>query len=172
MSYIYDIFVSIDQFGNTLAGGNPDNSISARVGYFSKHAHSNFSKGYWRNLARLIDFTFWPVDGKDHCHRAYHSNAGHEFPKKWKRWVLFILSILVGASCFVLFVPFWLFWIPRIFIPFKDNRILDLNSGLKGTERKLAGVQLLLEEHQMSNADSEEIAKRVIAKSKEVHEMM
>ena len=71
-----------------------------------------------------------------------------------------------------MFVPFWLFWIPRIFIPFKDNRILDLNSGLKGTERKLAGVQLLLEEHQMSNADSEEIAKRVIAKSKEVHEMM
>ena len=36
--YIGNAFVSIDQFGKSLAGGNPDNTISARVGYYN-HYH-------------------------------------------------------------------------------------------------------------------------------------
>ena len=36
MNYLVNFFVSIDQFGNVLAGGNPDNTISSRVGYYTE----------------------------------------------------------------------------------------------------------------------------------------
>lgn len=35
--YFSNFFVAIDQLGNTVAGGNPDNTISARVGYYNEH---------------------------------------------------------------------------------------------------------------------------------------
>lgn len=31
-NYLFNILISIDQFGNTLLGGNPDETISSRCG--------------------------------------------------------------------------------------------------------------------------------------------
>ncbi|MBK7384715.1 MAG: hypothetical protein IPI81_15500 [Flavobacteriales bacterium] len=36
MGYFKNVLVSVDQLGNTLCGGNPDNTISAWTGYFSQ----------------------------------------------------------------------------------------------------------------------------------------
>ena len=63
------ILIAIDQLGNAIARGNPDTSISARVGYFSEHA--NHGRAYWRALEKIIDFAFNPVDGRGHCKQAW-----------------------------------------------------------------------------------------------------
>jgi len=46
--YVWNLLVSIDQLGNTLLGGDPDETISSRAG---KYRH----KWYWRGLAAVLD---------------------------------------------------------------------------------------------------------------------
>jgi hypothetical protein len=66
--YISHLFISVDQFGNALAGGNPDNTISARVGYYNHHYYeTNKVPWYWSLFERIIDTAFYPVDGPAHC---------------------------------------------------------------------------------------------------------
>lgn len=36
MSWLYGVLVGIDQLGNTVAWGNPDVTVSARVGHNAK----------------------------------------------------------------------------------------------------------------------------------------
>lgn len=54
------VLVAIDQLGNTIAGGNPDATISARTGYFS-HVEETTFRPYWLTMERVIDFTFLPI---------------------------------------------------------------------------------------------------------------
>jgi hypothetical protein len=58
--YLKNILISIDQFVNTLAGGNPDETISSRSYKLRK-------KGvYW--ISNIIDgLLFWQ---KDHCRES------------------------------------------------------------------------------------------------------
>jgi len=75
-SWLYNVLVSLDQLGNTIAGGNPDSSISARVGYFAnKGASKTKTPKYWKFLENIINFTFWPVDGENHCIDAYERDC-------------------------------------------------------------------------------------------------
>lgn len=58
--YFFNVLVSIDQLINTLANGDPDETISART---------------WRerpnsNLRRVIDWIFSWYE-KDHCKKSY-----------------------------------------------------------------------------------------------------
>lgn len=76
--YLGNLFVSFDQLGNAFAGGNADNTISARVGFFANHGDKGY-RWYWRMLERIINFTFWPIDGEGHCHIAYHNDADENF---------------------------------------------------------------------------------------------
>ena len=46
------VLVAIDQLGNAIAGGNPDSTISARVGFFSEMAKRG--KSYWKGLESII----------------------------------------------------------------------------------------------------------------------
>lgn len=77
-SWIYRVLVAFDQLGNALADGNPDATISARVGY-----HSITVKGrtryYWKLMERIINFSFYPVDGKDHCLKSYCADVDEKF---------------------------------------------------------------------------------------------
>jgi hypothetical protein len=59
--YLFNILVSIDQFGNTLAGGAPDETISSRLG-------RNY-RGSW--FEKLVDWGAYQITGKkDHCEDA------------------------------------------------------------------------------------------------------
>ena len=99
MSYLSNFFVSIDQLGNVLAGGNPDNTISSRVGYYNKHnIQAEKAPLQWRIFETIINFTFYPIDGVDHCHEAFHNDAGEEFDKNTK-------NILVAILASVIIVP-------------------------------------------------------------------
>ena len=106
------ILVAIDQLGNAIAGGNPDSTISARVGYFSEEAKRG--KSYWKSLEAIIDFAFYPIDGPKHCYQAWQSEDEHFW--RGNDFMRFILSVIIIIVCpviaivlyvLVLFIPPW-----------------------------------------------------------------
>lgn len=69
--YAKNILISIDQFFNVLAGGDPDMTISARLG-------RNY-KGTF--LERFVDFLFkWQGHEQGHCENAdeYEQDEGKD----------------------------------------------------------------------------------------------
>jgi hypothetical protein len=102
--YTSNLFVSIDQLGNALAGGNPDNTISARVGYYNFHKHDqNTVPWQWFWFMRIIDTTFYPVDGPNHCHEAYHNDPGEIFDNRVTNFFIAIAAtVIIIPSCVVI----------------------------------------------------------------------
>jgi len=95
------ILKAVDQFGNWCCGGNVDNTISARLGYFE----SVDLVGYlplWHFLASLVDLAFFPIDGPKHCTQALvsemRSDNENDF-KKGSKIMMFLLSLVVIATC-------------------------------------------------------------------------
>ncbi|WP_237058059.1 hypothetical protein [Microbulbifer sediminum] len=100
-SWIGGVLVAIDQLGNAIAGGNPDATISARVGYFAGH-HEQPLWPYWRLLERVIDFTFLPIDGPRHCHFAYLKDR--QQMREGSDLMRLVLSLLIIVTCIPLSV--------------------------------------------------------------------
>lgn len=67
-NYFKNVAYYLDILGNALAGGNPEVTVSARVGY---NAFNRFDSKYWKTCESLIDWAFRPVDGYNHCYKAY-----------------------------------------------------------------------------------------------------
>ncbi len=86
------VLIAIDQLGNALAGGHPVTTISARVGYFSEN--SRRGKLYWQCLESLIDFAFYPIDGPNHCRKAWKSDT-HKLYRIGSDVTRVILSLLI-----------------------------------------------------------------------------
>ena len=122
MTYIKGILIAIDQLGNALAGGNPDCTISGRVGYYQYNAKKPFII-YWKLLALVIDATFFPLDSHHHCREAYLKEKKNEFSKNQSITILFILSFITIGSCLILIVPFYLIWgIKKLIKHFKKSK--------------------------------------------------
>ena len=100
MGYIFNILVSIDQLGNAIAGGNPDNTISGRTGYFARHS-LKCTRWYWKTLEFIIDFTFYPLDGFNHCLQAYQKEPFEKY-YPLKGLTFFIFTLLVIPCCIIL----------------------------------------------------------------------
>ena len=107
------VLIAIDQLGNAIAGGHPDATISARVGYFSANA-KRFPK-YWKALECIIDFAFYPIDGEKHCYHAWQKDKDERFQHGNDLTRIF-LSIFILVVCpiiaillrvFVSFIPSW-----------------------------------------------------------------
>lgn len=62
--YFFNILISFDQFVNTLAGGDPDETISSRLG-------KNFKNS---ELRKFVDFLF----KKGHCEGAIEEDEGDD----------------------------------------------------------------------------------------------
>lgn len=93
--------IGIDQLGNALTGGNPDSTISARVGYFSENAKRG--RPYWKSLEAIIDFAFYPVDGPRHCYQAWQSEEGQQF-RRGNDFFQILLSIIIIVACLIIAV--------------------------------------------------------------------
>ena len=95
-SYLYRVVVAFDQLGNALVGGEPDSSISARAGYFANEEKDKAQYlPYWKLLESIINFTFWPVDGKNHCKDAYKNDPErHEPGSIIAKIFLFLLTLI------------------------------------------------------------------------------
>lgn len=74
MNYLHNLLLAGDIFINAIAGGSYKSTISARVGYFAKEHKSLF----WRSLEKVINETFRPLEGADHCLHAYLSDTTRE----------------------------------------------------------------------------------------------
>ena len=53
----------------------------------------------------IINFTFYPLDGPDHCHYAYHNEENEDYNPAKGIVVMFILSLITIVSCIIL-IPF------------------------------------------------------------------
>lgn len=58
--YTKNLLISVDQLGNTLWGGNPDETISSRLGRI-KQKHGG-AIPWWRPLPKLIDHLLDVID--------------------------------------------------------------------------------------------------------------
>lgn len=94
------VLVALDQLGNALAGGKPDVTISARLGYLSYHRPTPLG----RFLAIVVDLTFYPIDGLGHCWAAY-ARHGYRGPVKGKWHALAALTIITVLGCIII-APF------------------------------------------------------------------
>jgi hypothetical protein len=86
--------VQLDRLGNALCGGNAKTTVSGRTGFYT------FTKKnpYWKLMAKIIDFTFYPVDGPNHCYIAwkYEKNLNH---RRGNDIGLTFLSLIILLTC-------------------------------------------------------------------------
>ena len=69
--YVWNIFISLDQFANTVLGGDPDETISSRIGKLVVRYGRKYRLAYW--LCRLLH----AFDPK-HCERAIEADEGKD----------------------------------------------------------------------------------------------
>ena len=98
-NYPVAVMVAIDQLGNALTGGNPDSTVSARVGYFSVNAIKR--QALWKSLEAIIDYAFYPVDGRRHCYQAWQADKDEHF-KRGSDFARVLLSIIIVVACLVI----------------------------------------------------------------------
>ena len=73
--YFYNVLVSIDQFANTLLGGDMDETISSRMGKIKRKGGGRIPR--WRIITRLAD---WALDKIDpgHSTKAIEEDEGKD----------------------------------------------------------------------------------------------
>lgn len=64
-TYVWNLLLSIDQFFNTVAGGDPDETISSRAG---KVENSNVFAKYLCKFLSIFE--------KDHCKKSIELDEG------------------------------------------------------------------------------------------------
>ncbi len=102
------ILLNLDRLGNALVGGHYQATISARVGYFAMTK----ANPYWLVLEKIINETFRPLDGRDHCRKAYEWERRARY-RRGNDIALTMLSLLVLAGCLVLLPLVWLYAVVR-----------------------------------------------------------
>lgn len=152
MGYIANFFVSIDQLGNVIAGGNPDNTVSSRVGYYNQHNSSGEKAPWqWRLFEKIINFSFWPIDGPGHCHEAFHNDAGEEFDENTNNIIFAILaSVIIIPSCLFICILLYTLYAFGIVSPKNIDRNKNIKKRLKLAKAKLDGTLHELNEHKVT----------------------
>ena len=118
--YINNVLIGLDQLGNALAGGNPDNTISGRTGYFAIHS-GYYTKWFWMLMQFIIDFTFFPIDGWHHCQMAYEAEKDEEF-YALRKFAIFIFVLITVVCCLVLSIIFYFVYLIRAIIKATQKR--------------------------------------------------
>ena len=107
---ILHFLLNIDRLGNAICAGYYEFTISGRIGYYAKFNGNR----YWLLLQWVVDSSFYPIDGKDHCLRAYCwekayiRNSKNKKHRRGNDIALTLLSILVLLACLILTPIIWL----------------------------------------------------------------
>jgi len=96
--YLKYVVIAIDQLFNALAGGHPDETISARLGFLYSRRKSKWTT----LLMHVVDMAFYPIDGPRHCLQAYALNLNGRYIRG-NTYALAALSVFVVAGCMLLF---------------------------------------------------------------------
>lgn len=100
---LMNLILNIDRLGNAITGGYYRYTISGRVGYFAIMRPNK----YWLFLQWVIDSTFYPIEGRGHCKKAFKFEAGKRY-RRGNDVALFLLSLFVVAGCVFLAPIIWL----------------------------------------------------------------
>jgi hypothetical protein len=75
--YAVNVLLGLDQLGNTLWGGSPDETISSRLGRIERHYGGRQNIPWYRGGARVLN---WALDKiqKDHCVRAIEGDEAQQ----------------------------------------------------------------------------------------------
>ena len=71
MSYLWNVLIGLDQFGNTLLGGHPDETISSRMGKYVVRGRGLVPCV----ICKLLDVI---TRQKDHCIKSIESDEGNQ----------------------------------------------------------------------------------------------
>lgn len=75
--YSYNLLIALDQFGNVLIGGDPDETISSRLGKSQRGDYGPLWVTRMRPFSRIVDGFFFYVFGqKDHCKFSIEEDEG------------------------------------------------------------------------------------------------
>jgi hypothetical protein len=99
MNYWRKAALSIDQTINALAGGNPDVSLSAHIGYMSMQG-----KTRWWCIERVVNYTFKPLDGEGHCADSVLADSDID---DTDNFIATTIAAFIG--CVIVFVPVRIF---------------------------------------------------------------
>jgi hypothetical protein len=73
--YLINLLIGIDQLGNALTGGDPDETISSRIGKIKRH--HNGVVPWRRPLTKIIDFALDKID-PNHSIDAIEEDEGKD----------------------------------------------------------------------------------------------
>lgn len=74
--YLLNVLVAIDQLFSTLLGGDPDETISSRLGKAARGDYGVLQSYLWLPVMWAVDLLFWPLDGWNHCRRRIEEDEG------------------------------------------------------------------------------------------------
>lgn len=94
--YFGNLMRSIDQTANAICAGDADTTISARIGYMANVGNPSHSK--WAIAENIVNWAFEPLDGTNHCARAYLSDSDERI-NKGPEWSLTLMLGIVVISC-------------------------------------------------------------------------
>ena len=97
-NWFQSVGASLSSLGNSVCCGDADTTISAYVGFREESEPTTL----YDALRKIIDTTFLPVDGPDHCLRSYKADPDELYLQGWNV-PRFIVAL---AACIILFIPF------------------------------------------------------------------
>ena len=53
--WVYNVLIAVDQLGNAVTGGNPDETISSRLGKVKRAQGGKLDRWTWYGVARPLD---------------------------------------------------------------------------------------------------------------------
>lgn len=74
--YLKNILVAVDQLLSAILGGDPDETISSRIGKAVRGDYGRFQSIVLHPVMWLIDLIFLPFDGPNHCTRRIEEDEG------------------------------------------------------------------------------------------------
>ena len=176
--YTSYLFVSIDQLGNSIAGGNADNTISARVGYYNYH-YPPYLGGktpwYWKLFKNIIDKSFYPVDGNSHCHEAYHNDAGEVFDNRGTNIMIALAAcVIIIPSCVVIAGILYLLYALRLVNGKTIDRGHNLEKRLTSCSLSITSICQEISEHNIDFDvdDSKKLTEEILVKMNEIKRVL
>lgn len=74
--YLLNVLVALDQLVSAIFFGDPDETISSRLGKAVRGDYGRLQAAFWWPVAKLVDLVFLPLDGPDHCRRMIEEDEG------------------------------------------------------------------------------------------------
>jgi hypothetical protein len=78
--WLYNIAIALDQFGNAIAGGDPDETISSRLGKLEERSGGKI--GWNHPIAKIISSGL-DAAWHDHCINSIETDEGKDEVLHW-----------------------------------------------------------------------------------------